>query len=322
MNCTNDCPTFDFELTYCPTNTTPADFLESISFTTSADGESGCWCIDADCDYANSFNVTIQNACGPDAIFNDPPDNYCNAADFDLGNVSANYDGGLPGVSDEWEDATVNSPGDIPAMFSYCDNIGNTSIQHTVGENGCYDGPLSETFAVWTPEIKNETADITDGCGTVSPTLSADVDIAGTNTPWGGSGTLEWLEGGSPVTDFSVTADVCAPVSRTFTPRFNTGCAACDVTGSPITVTAHPNYTENIVLNPANCGTAEVQILGNDGSTVCQSYTASCPNPGDIQSTPYSFSTTGTDCDVAFSGTVECACAGCDAEAGSITIPK
>ena len=192
---TGACPTFTFELTYCPTNSTPSDFTEYITFTTSADGESGCWCLDQSCDYANGFNVTIQNACGPEADFNDPPDDYCTAADFNLGNISAGYDGGhSSGITDEWTGAVVNGSGLTNATFSYCDNIGNTSITHIVGENECYDGPFSETFEVWTPEITNVSATPDEGCGTVNVSLSADVKISGSNTNWGGGGTLEWYD--------------------------------------------------------------------------------------------------------------------------------
>ncbi len=320
------CPTFTFELTYCPTNINPSNFTEYISFTTSADGESGCWCTDANCDYANGFNVTIQNACGPDASFDAIPDDYCNATAISLNNVSTGYDNGfMPDPGAEWTGNGTVSGGPINVSFNYCDNIGATTLTHIVGENQCYDGPITETFEVWTPEIKNESASPMEDCGAFTPTLSADVDIAGTNMTWGGGGTLVWQEGGVTVTDFTVTPSNCAPASRTFTPVFETGCAACDVTGSPITVTAYPNFTENVVLNPAECGTAEVQILGNDGIEVCQSYTASCPNPGDVQSVPYTFTPSGTPpggCATAISGTVECACAGCNAEAGTINNPK
>ncbi len=322
---TGACPTFQFELTYCPSNATPSNFTEYITFTTSADGESGCWCQDDDCDYANGFDVTIQNACGPDAIFDPIPDDYCNATDISLNNVSSGYDGGfVPDPGAEWTDGVV-SGGPLNVTFSYCDNISNTQLTHIVGENNCYDGPNTETFDVWTPEIVSVNASPLEACGAFVPTLIADVEIFGTNNTWNGAGTVEWYDCnnpptcGSPITDFTVTPQPCASTSRTFYSYFNTGCAACDVAGPSITVTAHPNYTEDVVLNPAGCGTATVNILGNDGTTVCQSFTASCPNNGDVQSIPYNFNITGTPCDVSFSGTVDCACTMCTATAGTLT---
>ncbi len=322
-----DCPVFTFELTYCPTNVNPGDFVEYISFTTSADGESGCWCTDASCDYANGFNVTIQDACGPDASFDPIPDNYCTAPAINLNNPSAGYDNGfIPDPGAEWTgDGTVTG-GPINVSFNYCDNVGATTLTHIVGENDCYDGPVTETFEVWIPEIQNENASPMVDCGAFTPTLSADIVIAGTNMNWGGGGTLVWQEGGVTVTDFTVTPLNCAPVTRTFTPVFQTGCAACDVTGTPVSVTAYPNYTENVVMNPGDCtNDGLVEILGNDGVTVCQSFTVSCPNPGDVQSLPYNFTPAGSPpagCNSAFSGNVTCSCAGCNADAGTINVIK
>jgi gliding motility-associated-like protein len=65
INCTTGCPDFYFDLTYCPTSTNPTNVTSPVSMTTTADGESGAWCLDGNCDVANTFNITIQNACGP-----------------------------------------------------------------------------------------------------------------------------------------------------------------------------------------------------------------------------------------------------------------
>ncbi len=314
-DCTTDCPGFSFELTYCPTTT--GTFTEYVSFTASADGESGCWCIDADCDYVSGFNITIENACTSITGVDIPAidDNYCSAADID---ITPGTPGGVWAGS-----GTVNVGGSGTVTFSYCDNIGNTDLTYTI-TNECDPAGAddTETFEVWTPAISNESADVTEGCGTVTPTLTADVDIAGTNTTWGGAGALVWQEGATIVTDFTVTAGNCSSNQRTFTPVFQTGCAACDVIGAPITITAFPSYTLELVNNPANCGTATANLIGTDGVTVCETVTADCPNPGDVNSTTYNWSGGTGACAYNFSGSVDCTCAGCDAEAGSITIPK
>jgi gliding motility-associated-like protein len=313
LNCTTGCPDFFFDLVYCPTNTNPTNFTEYIRFTTSADGESGAWCQDGNCDYSNGFNVTIRNACLPNAAFNAPPSNYCNAPNFNLGNQSAGYTGGT-----EWTGSTVIGSGSVNAQFSYCTNLNNTSISHTVGVPGCQDGPITRNYVVWRPLINNIMASPMAGCGSVTPTLSANVVIQQNGNPWLGAGTLEWLEGGTVVTNFTVTAGNCTSASRTFTPRFNTGCTACNVTGTPVTITAFPSYTIQEINNPANCGTATVNLIGTNG-TVCQTVSAACPNPGNMVSNPYNWTGGAAGCTYNFTGTVSCNCTGCLANAGTVS---
>ena len=64
-DCTTNCPDFFFELTFCPNTSNPSTYNQTVSLQTSADGESGAWCLDGNCDIANSFNIQITNACGP-----------------------------------------------------------------------------------------------------------------------------------------------------------------------------------------------------------------------------------------------------------------
>ncbi len=327
VNCDGSaCPSFQFELTYCATNSTPSQFVESISFSVTEDGASGGWNIYGNCNLENFFNITINNSCGPEAAFLDPPIDFCTAPDFNLMNSTGGYD-----MGDEWTGSVVNGAGSPNATLSYCDNLDNTSISHTVGENGCEDGPFIEFYEVYKPAIQNVMVSATEGCGNTDVTLSADVDIdnmAGfqdwfTTVSEGGNmggGTLvfEDQDGNiySPGMN-TLPAEACAEKVYTLTPKLQTGCDACDVEGPPVMVTVYPTFTLDLVPM-AECGTAHAHVLGTDG-TICDMVEVSCPNPGDIGSATYDFmEAVGTACELTANGMIECSCYVCNADAGTV----
>lgn len=318
VDCTDNCPVFDFTLTYCPLNNTNSTITEDFSFATSADGESGGYEEDQNCDVKNDFTITITNLCPTTADFNEIPNNYCNAPGVQLGNVASQYDGGN-GPSEEWEGGIVQTSGDPNVIFEYCDNIGNTSISHTVGQDGCYAGPVTKNFQVWTPEITNLQVSPLEGCGEFQPSFSANIKIAGTDDDWQGGGFLEWLVDGVVVPDLTVTPENCGPKTVTFTPRFNTGCDDCNVLGNPVTITAYPNYTTQ-VLDNVMCGTAYARLIGQDGIEVCDQVEVSCLNNGDIANQSYNFNISNPLCPLSASGSIECACTSCVAVAGNLTL--
>ncbi len=60
VDCETDCPSFEFELTFCPDEA--GDFSETVSFFITEDGESGGW-VDSDfCNYELNFPVMITAA--------------------------------------------------------------------------------------------------------------------------------------------------------------------------------------------------------------------------------------------------------------------
>ncbi len=72
INCEEDCPTFEFELAFCPDQA--GDFSETVTFFLTEDGESGGWDSGANCNYTLDFPIVItaagvqipEAALGPD----------------------------------------------------------------------------------------------------------------------------------------------------------------------------------------------------------------------------------------------------------------
>lgn len=124
---------------------------------------------------------------------------------------------------------------------------------------------------------------------------------------------------GVVVPDLTVIPENCGPKTVTFTPRFNTGCDDCNVLGTPVTITAYPEYTTDIV-DIAMCGTAYARLIGQDGVEICDQVEVTCTNNGDVEYDSYNFDQSNSPCPFSASGTIECSCTSCAAEAGSITL--
>ncbi|MBK8445043.1 MAG: hypothetical protein IPL35_17305 [Sphingobacteriales bacterium] len=255
--CVQDTPcdfTFSFHLEYCPTNPVQSNFMETISFTATADGNSGGWYqFDSNCDATTNFTVTILNAfststcpCNqpqPDLVAS-PPAAICSGTSVNL----ANYITDANNTSGTYTYHTSNPPtaGNQIASSVVTPTVTTTYYVKKTA-SGCTD-VVPITITVNPKPVATDPADVSACAGALvnMPVFSS--APAGATFTWINTNTATGIasSGSGNIADYTAPNVSTAQTSNIIiTPTLN-GCAGNSVA---FTVTINPKPT---VVDPAD----------------------------------------------------------------------
>jgi hypothetical protein len=272
-DCTTNCPDFFFELTFCPNTSSPSNYAQTVSLQTSADGESGAWCLDGNCDIANSFNIAIANACGPPQPLNGAV-TLCSTSTTttNLYNSIGWSAGDTPVTTGTWTGPSTLSGGSVggytpstmtPGVYTY-----------TIGTAGCT-RTATVTVTETTPPVITPEPDLPFCAGAAVPLNSfTSTPSSGVTYSWTNSNTaigLASASGTGSVPAFTATnAGTTAITSNiTVTPAIGTCAGTPDV------------YT--ITVNPVPVMTSA------NATTICSGQTLNFPLTANIPGTTFAW---------------------------------
>gem|GEM_PF-5736181 len=190
--------------------------------------------------------------------------------------------------------------GNGSVMVDECASCGIYDITYKIADNNCTECTTTTTKQVQiiSPVITNVMVTEMTNCGTFIPNLSYDVkacnpaDGSASTTDYSGAGAKFWERNDMPgvlIPDGNTALEVIEGTTVTFTPTWDSGtsCDDCNVTGTPITVTAFADPGD-----PTNGNTTQ-DICEGDAVTL-NAVCPDCPDGSAVTVEWYANATGGT----------------------------